>query len=75
MDYKRLEYLEKLLDNANLPFEKIEFIYERLGILTDDEVNEYIKYLREEGNQKPSLDEEWKGIVGNEMDKQNRKAK
>lgn len=61
--WKKLEYLEKLLDNANLDFHIIDNIYKKLVILSEEEVDEYIKYLQK--NQKLSLDEEYIRIVKN----------
>ena len=62
--WKKLEYLEKLLDNANLDYEITNFIYKRLTILSEEETDAYIKYLRE--NQLLSLDETYSQMVWNE---------
>ena len=59
--WKKLEYLEKLLDNANLDYHITNFIYKRLSILSEEEINYYIKYLQQ--NQKLSLNEEYARIV------------
>jgi len=63
--WKKLEYLEKLLDNANLDYEITNFIYIRLGILSEEEVEAYIYYLKQ--HQLLSLDETFSQMVKNEM--------